>query len=333
MTLGDVTSVFSRYFIVGFFLPVYVALVVLWLAASSGFIPNELEAYKPAAQLAILGGVAIVGGLVLSGLSYHLTRFVEGYPLEKLNRLPILRVFYRVPVRLQKFHYDRLAHRRDDQSKPSRVRQNAWWRLDRFFPPDSSALLPTRVGNAIRAFERHSNVRWGLDGITVWPRIEGLLSDDDRLFLDGAATNFYVFINGATGAVIVGICLIVDEAMNAPEPHSHWWLYALPFAAAYVLYRAAIGAAATWGDAVRASIDLHRLDLYEKLGVRRPLSFSDERELGIAVSQLLLYGTHLPDNLWRQEVDADVNPQTVSTERGCLARMLKGLTRSREKDE
>jgi hypothetical protein len=34
MALTAITGVFSRYFVVGFFLPAYVSLVALWLSAS-----------------------------------------------------------------------------------------------------------------------------------------------------------------------------------------------------------------------------------------------------------------------------------------------------------
>ena len=60
MALKDITGVFSRYFVVGFFLPAYFALVSLWLSASSDFVPNELERHSEATELVILGGVALV---------------------------------------------------------------------------------------------------------------------------------------------------------------------------------------------------------------------------------------------------------------------------------
>jgi len=39
---------------------------------------------------------------------------------------------------------------------------------------------------------------------------------------------------------------------------------------AYALYRVALGPAIDWGDRVRSSIALHRLEIYDKLGVRAP---------------------------------------------------------------
>lgn len=327
MALTDITGVFSRYFVVGFFLPAYVSLVSLWLAASSEFIPEGLERHSETTELAILGGVALVAGLALSGLSYYITRVFEGYPLERISNWPVIRWIHWAAVRLQRLRYDRLREIRDDESKAPKERARAAWYLDRFYPHSRDALLPTRVGNAIRAFERHSNERWGLDGVTIWPRIDALLGADERELQVDSKINFYVFINAAVGAFVVGTCLVVDKAVNAPGPASYWPLYAIPFVVGYVLYRAAIGPATDWGDTVRSSIDLHRLEIYEKLGVRAPTSFSDERDLADSVNQALLYGDPLlSDDVWRAEkLNSEKDGDTET--RGCLAMLMKRLKR------
>lgn len=301
MSLGDITGVLSRYFVVGFFLPAYVSLVALWITASSAFIPNSLARYGETTQLLILAGVALVGGLTLSGFSYYITRIFEGYPLERFSAWPVINWGYRAAISLQRRTFDRYRDIRDDKAKPPKDRASAAWTLDRFFPHDRDGLLPTRIGNAMRAFERHSNVRWGLDGITIWPRIEALMSAEERELHVDAKINLYVFINSAVGAIAVGVCLIVDTSLNSPKTGLSSWVFDLiPFVLAYLLYRAAVGPAAEWGDSVRASIDLHRLEIYEKLGVRSPTSFSDERALADRLNKALLYGHPLlPDDLWR----------------------------------
>jgi hypothetical protein len=301
MGLGDITGVFSRYLVVGFFLPAYIALVALWLAASEELVPAALEGHSEGTQLLILGAVALVAGLVLSGSSYLITRVFEGYPLLHLRRWPLLSAIPRAAIWAQRRSYRRLVAVRDDESRPNGERGRAAWCLDRYFPADPDQLLPTRMGNAIRAFERHSNVRWGVDGITIWPRVEALLTKEERELHVDAKIDLYVFMNGSVGAFVAGVCLLVDQAVNQPQPPAFWPLYAIPFVVGYALYRLALTPAVNWGEPVRASIDLHRLEVYEKLGVRAPTSFSDERELGRRVSQALLYGRPLlDDDLWRK---------------------------------
>ncbi|MGH3010873.1 MAG: hypothetical protein ACRDMY_03365 [Gaiellaceae bacterium] len=328
MSFGDFTGVFSRDFVVGFFLPAYAGLFSLWLLASSEFVPNALEQHSRATQLLILGGFAVVVGLALSALSYSVARLFEGYPLERRSRWPVVRSIYRGAIALQRRRYDPLVSTRDDKRKPDKDRQRAAWVLDRYFPHSHERLLPTRLGNAIRAFEQHSNVRWGLDSVTIWPRIEALLSAEEREILVDSKVNFNLFLNAAVGALAVGACLVVDQALNAPQPALFWLLYAIPFALAYILYRSAVDPATEWGDAVRSSIDLHRLELYEKLGVRAPTSFSDERQLALRVNQTLLYGLLLSDDLWRSEKADDVDAEGMNESR--LRRWL-GIARRDER--
>lgn len=306
MGLASITGVFSRYFVVGFFLPAYIALVALWQSASSEFLPDQLEQYSRAGQLAILGGVALVAAMLLSGLSYYIIQWFEGYPLEKTAGWPVVGWLYDGAIALQRRRYDRLLAVRANKAKPQAERQDAAWFLDRFYPERSDLLLPTRVGNAVRAFERHSKLRWGLDSVTLWPRIEGLLSATEREAFFDAKTNFCVFINGSVGALIVGVVLVVDQAVYTAHPASYWALYAIPFVVGYALYRMAISPATEWGDHVRSAFDCHRLEIYDKLGVRAPTSFSDERALADRVNKALLYGRPLlSDDLWRAKNEGE----------------------------
>jgi hypothetical protein len=315
MGLTNITGVFSRYFVVGFFLPAYIALVSLWVFASRAFIPNTLESHSQATQVLILGAIALVSAMALSGVNYYITRIYEGYPLAQavdpleagklslaaIKWLGLKRLHQRVIAR-QRRRYDRLCAIRDDKNNLPSKRGRAAWRLEKWFPKSRDALLPTRVGNALRAAEQHSNVRWGLDGITMWPRIEALLGADEREQVVDAKTNFYVFVNASVGAFAVAICLVIDKAVNNLGSGWEWPLYLIPFGTGYILYRGAISPAIEWGDSIRSSIDLHRLELYEKLGVRAPISFSDERQLAAKVNKALLFGHPLlADDLWRGE--------------------------------
>jgi len=317
--LTAITGVLSRYFIVGFFMPAYVALVGLWLSASRGFIPNTFARHSETTQLLILGGVALVVALLLSGLSYPLTRTAEGYPLLGLRRWPVLRLVPRTAIALQGRARRRLEVIRNDTRRPDAERARAYAQLDKLFPCDPNRLLPTRLGNAMRAYEGHSNVRWGLDGVTIWPRIAALLSAEESDLLTDAEIDLRVFLNGAFAVAGVGACLIVDKVVHDPNGPRAWPLYVIPFIVAYLLYRASIGAAVRRGAVVRASIDLHRFDLYAKLGIRDPTSLSDERTLSVALCQFLLYGRPpLADDLWRGQSEApqpDIGDEAPGNER------------------
>ena len=53
---------------------------------------------------------------------------------------------------------------------------------------------------------------------------------------------------------------------------------------------------------MRSGADLHRLELYEKLGFRKPASFAEEKAIAERISQLLLYGdAELQEDWWAAE--------------------------------
>ena len=298
MSLSDVAGVFSRYFILGYFLPVFFALIALWQLLTGEFIPNAFdEKYDGAVAVAILAGAALPLGLVLLGLAYPILRIMEGYflikpyasswtyyPLWWLSRLLLWR---------QRAAFDTWTRQRH-QRKDSGLRILSAWRLDVYFPPERQDLLPTRFGNAVRAFELHSWKRYRLDSIGAWPRVELLLSEQERELLEDAQTGVAFFINSSVAALFTGILLAVDWAVfRSFGLEDLWWL--LPFALVYLFYRGGVEAATRWGDEVRSCMDMHRLDMYEKIGLRVPATNEEEQALAREVNRFFLYGRTIDD--------------------------------------
>ena len=300
MGLGDVAGVLSRFFIVGFFLPSFFGLVALAQLLTSGLLPDGYEGYSGGTQILILGGAALLTGLFLLGLHRPLIRLFEGYPIARAR---LARPF----VRLQERSFDRLtavkaAGGPDADHATNSLAMRAWLKLDRFFPDNRSRLLPTRFGNALRAAEDYPYTRWGLDSIPFWARVEPLLSDQERQLHENARTDVAFFLNSTLAAAAVGIVLVVDAALNAPIAGRYAWIYLAPFLVAYLVYRFSIDAGQRWGVELKASLDLHRLAVYDRLGVRRPTGFADEKTtIAPALNRFFLYGIAMPDDLWARE--------------------------------
>jgi hypothetical protein len=237
---------------------------------------------------------------VLLGLRRPIIRFFEGYPLEdwalryngRTSRRQLRPSFYAYEIwsRMREWQenlYEDLQNQDDDEGTR---------RLDRYFAPGNLDIepLPTRFGNALRAFEYYSESRWGLNALAAWPRIAALLSDRERDLHAEAETDLMFFVNWSVVCYALSVALAVDGVVT-------WSLSGLGFlpalALAYAFYRFAIGAAVIWGIEVRASIDLHRLELYERLGVTIPRSFSGERRTARLVGRFLDLGEPLPDYL------------------------------------
>src|SRR5207248_2939544 len=93
-----------------------------------------------------------------------------------------------------------------------------------------------------------------------------------------AYTDVMLFLNLTVGAVVIGCILVADQIAH---DGLHDWsraAYVAPFVAAYFLYRCSIGAAERLGTERRASLDLHRFDVYRALGIEEPLTHSEERD-------------------------------------------------------
>jgi hypothetical protein len=299
VALGNVAGVFSRYFIVGFFLPSFFALVALAQTLTDSFLPAVYTDAGDGARIAIIGGAALLVGLVLLGLNYPIVRLFEGYPLADRAHRWYAKPLYNALIGRQRARYTKM---RDACKSPelSPVQQrDAKWRLDKDFPWDKESLmLPTALGNAIRAFERHGPTRWGLNAIAAWPHIEMLLQTEETQVQSDAKGDVAFFMNGSLLAVIAGLVLVADQIVNEPLPWLAVALYAIPFILSIAFYRASVGSAQRWGSAVRASLDIHRRELYEKLGLRAPLNFTDEREtVAPALNAALLRGEPIPDAL------------------------------------
>jgi hypothetical protein len=299
MGLSDVAGVFSRFFIVGFFLPSFFALVALAQLSTKAFLPDGFEGYSGGTQILILGGAGLLLGLFLLGLDRPILRLFEGYPLLK-SRIGLARPL----LWLQHRTYEKLARdktgARPDADQETQSRGIAAWRqLDRYFPDDETRLLPTRFGNALRAWEDYSYNRWGLDAIPFWAHVEPLLSDQEQRLHEDARTDVAFFVNSSLAAVVVGVVLIADGITNTPIGWAWAWLYLVPFFLAYLIYRFSIDAGQRWGVEIKASLDLHRLEVYDRLGVRRPTSFTDERKtIAPALNRFFLYAMPLSDDLW-----------------------------------
>jgi hypothetical protein len=297
--LKDVAGVFSKELVIGFFLPVFFVLVALAQLLTDALLPGFYVALKKdASRLLVLGGLAAFGGLLLSGLYYNVLRLFQGYPLDRRQDTPIVSKLYATLLRRQRarFH-DLVAARKSTSKVPAheRARQRAKQALAEEFPARCDQLLPTAFGNAVRSFERHPRARWGLNGPVVWPRIELLLNEQQTDLQSSARTDVAFFVNFSLLASVAGVLFTIDWIWHTPLSRTlSWLLLAIPFVVAWLAYRAAVNSAVRWGEDVRAAFDMHRLEMYRRLGVQLPRTHAQEIVIARAVNRCLAYGDPLP---------------------------------------
>lgn len=301
MGLTDFAGIFSRAFVVGYFLPSFFCLFVLRLVADERSLPGPFEEELDGTEVLVLGGVSILLGLLLSGLNRAIIQALEGYPFER-SRGPLRWLRDRRVAKWQRT-FQRLETVRKVRHRSPERTEAALERFSRF-PHEKRLVLPTAFGNVVRSFEMHPAERYGLDGVTFWPRVELLLEDGEREVITDAQTNLNFFVNALVGILVVTVLLVADRVPHAESDTETVWQIAVILAAgafsSVASYRLAISSALLWGDLVRSAFDIHRLEVYEKMGLKTPRTASEEMQLGTAVDRFLLFAEPIADELRKQ---------------------------------
>ncbi|WP_329118274.1 hypothetical protein [Streptomyces sp. NBC_01465] len=127
--------------------------------------------------------------------------------------------------------------------------------------PEREALLPTALGNALRAGELSAGERYGLATLASWPRIYPQVTaplaaalSSARDMLDAAVNLCHAFLAGA----VVMVVAFYDEP-------GAWWLVALALLVAALAYKGAVVAAQSYAGLMHVVYDLHRFDLVSAL--------------------------------------------------------------------
>ncbi|WP_033332248.1 hypothetical protein [Actinomadura welshii] len=216
-----------------------------------------------------IGACAAVLGLLLYPFQIRAVRVLEGYwdRWSLTARLADLLLAYQ-RRRVQAMRRA-TAPENDDERDPvptasERKRADVARRLAGL--PPRAALLPTALGNALRAGELRAGERYGLTTLQSWPRIVPQISrplmdalNSARDMLDSSVNLCYSFL----------ACTVALTVATFDEP-SNWWLPTAALAAAALAYKGAVTAAQTYAQLMFVVYDLHRFDLVKALHYRLP---------------------------------------------------------------
>lgn len=142
------------------------------------------------------------------------------------------------------------------------------------YPRTARRTLPTRLGNVLRAAEEHGD-RYGLNAMTVWPRLYTVLPDPFLASFAQAATalqtGVMVSFLGAAFTVAGGALAVV--VLPGAGAACCVWGGAL---VAVLGYRGAVRAARPYAQLIRAAFDVHRFLLIEAMRLGLPADPAQE---------------------------------------------------------
>lgn len=186
MGLKDVSSVFSREFIVGYFAPAFFAAFAVALLLDVP--PDRLKDPLESNAVLLLGAIALLLALVLNGLRHPITSVYSGHRLGDVSGLGTTytefsrktlrrrrRLVAEVALKRLQAQYDVLQSviaRGDDSEDAKKIR-------DARLGEHRDAIAPTRFGTARAAVGSYAESRWGIDLWYVWPRVAPLIPEPE----------------------------------------------------------------------------------------------------------------------------------------------------------
>ena len=351
--LKEISGYFDRRFLLSAFFPVlaFAGLslgmsLILWgpqtLVKLWQEFPVELQVLATAGALGVILFIAYLFHVFQTGL----TRLYEGY----WDRIPVLgwwgefrRAFYKriweylngeseslatkiTEVESIALEGETLLQKRERKQRAEELRDQLG-KLERewflFLPPGKAYIMPTRLGNVLRASEFYSLKRYNLDAVVAWPRLQSLLPKDFAEGLRDEKANLDLLLVVTTLAGIfafgweLGLGLFTDR-WDLFLLASPGWILAL------ASYFSALQAARSYGELIKAAFDLHRWELLKALHLKLPESYKEERELWKDVSELLYRNYPPAPEVFHYETEK-AKPPTPSLKPSFIQRGLFAL--------
>lgn len=151
------------------------------------------------------------------------------------------------------------------------------------YPSDKDDIMPTRLGNALRRYERLAGFQYGLEPVQVIRHIAFVAPKEHIDYLDDQRELLDLSVRMCATSVCAAVVAIVFLWHHGP-----WlWIALVPYGIAYLSYRGAVVVAHEYGAAVCAVIDLDRFALYESLRLPRPADTAAERSMNGQLRELL----------------------------------------------
>jgi hypothetical protein len=234
-----------------------------------------------AKQIAAVGVMVLLIALILHPLQLSLVRLLEGY----WGASTLGSSLSAIGVELHRRRRERLAELAEQEiSGGTTGRLKVWAASEYEAYPAEDRLLPTSLGNALRAAEDRVRATYGLPAVAMMPRLYPYISER-------FASMFADLRNQLDMSTRFCVTLLIATLISVPVllPYPRW--LAVPAVTAglsWVSYQAAIRAAMRYGEALHAAFDLHRFDLLKALHLKLPRDAAQERRINQMLENLFV---------------------------------------------
>lgn len=304
---GDLAKSFGRSFLLGNLVPVvlFVSANILLVAFGILTMPQWWIGWQDLGikyldhKIAILFLLAVFIALGLQQFRVPLIQLYEGYFGREW--FPLLK--RRVSA------YERMYIQRikeiEERRKKGEDTTLMEFTLSREFAHRGN-ILPTKLGNIIRAFEYYAHRTYNIDPITGWSRLTAVIPSSYKEEIEKAEVDFNFALNLSFLVAVLGIeCFVMAILPGRPLRIWSFIVSVGCFALSYSLYCSSCSYAQWWGEYARSAFDLYRFDLLKQIGVSVPsqgMTLREEKGIWARLQEQTFYGADPGDPLFLPEL-------------------------------
>lgn len=268
--LKDLTSGLAR-FVYAWLVPsatavaVFVVLVLPDLRAVAPGSPVVVD--RTALQsVAAISIATLILAVVFGYGALPIYRVLEGYSMPAVLQRRLRR------RRLREWH--RLTALAERVPESGLAWQLAHERL-KAYPTTAEQILPTRLGNALKAMETYGRETFGLDSQTLWYELDSVAPDSLRRDIEDGQAGVDVFISAVVHLALLAV-VSAGVGLVSLRPTS-LVVATICFVLMPIAYRQAVRNVDEYRSAVQALVNTGRVPLAKSLGLALPDTFGQER--------------------------------------------------------
>lgn len=262
--------------------------------------------------------LTLLVGFTLMGLNTFIYKLLEGYFV--LERIPALRrrQYRRAAKRTLEYKaLDRMTARirraHENETDPERMEElkllsqlshqlsrdrKAQYKQD--YPTQLAGVLPTRFGNIFKSWEQYANENYGIDSVTIWPRLIHAIDREYYKLLDESNNSLAFVVNCMALSFVLSILCFFATVAHLPFLHLPGLAFMFPreagfyllsgvllLALSYFFYLASFPPARQYGNLVRSAFELFRFDLLQQLHLKLPARENEEFEFWVNLSDFM----------------------------------------------
>jgi len=318
---NQISKLADRPFVLGYFLP-SILFVVAFVSLHPDWLPGTSVSTAPIEKWSAFASVALYSwfiAILLALFNREMMRLIEGYywPISRISffRNREKNRFQRITAKIHD-----LQNKKPLSSEQALELTDLWSTWLRNFPFEPHQILPTRFGNALRAFESYSGRVYKADAVIIWPRLVSVIHKDYMSLLGDCRARVNFFVNLLYLSAVFGIHVLLVAAwrilVKSDASRGEVEFFILIFAASIVLsvfsYVCAVQQAKAWGDLVKSAFDNYLPDLAKQLGYKLPDTLAKQQQFWLEVSQQATFHQSLKPENWQRASETNAKDSKTS---------------------